>query len=160
MPRKTLDPVVRFNRAYSEDPETGCWVWALSLDPDGYGHIRLGSRTDGTRRRMLAHRFAYQQFMGPLDPALTIDHLCRNRACVNPAHLEQVTPRENTQRGARATANECAKGHPFSGDNLVVTRSGKRRCRECANNYAREYQRKTGHRYSKSYRERRRHRNR
>jgi hypothetical protein len=115
-----------------------CWEWLGNYYPNGYGQISIG------KRKMMAHRMAYQLRVGPIPDGLTLDHLCRNPKCVNPSHLEPVTMRENTLRGTSPSA-ECAKkdsckhGHPLSGDNLVVRkgRSGRpwRACRACLRTY-------------------------
>lgn len=84
--------------AYAVEPrgyKSACWVWLLSIRPDGYGQYRL----DGRPR--LAHRIAYERANGVIPDGLELDHLCRVRACVNPDHLEPVTNRENTRRGGR-----------------------------------------------------------
>lgn len=131
MAKKLISDEERFFRSIVE-LENGCWQWRLMPDPDGYGHFVTGSATDGSRFRWLAHRWAFAFYIGRLFSNLTIDHLCRNRMCVNPFHLEQVTSRTNTQRGERATATHCKRGHPFSGFNLMFQSEGKRRCRTCA----------------------------
>lgn len=75
------------------DPSTGCHVWQGYRDRDGYGQVKV----DGVK--INAHRVSYALHNGELIPGFHIDHLCRNRSCINPNHLEQVTPEENTRRG-------------------------------------------------------------
>lgn len=100
----------------------GCSEWTGTKDKDGYG--RSG--------RALAHREAYIAVFGPIPPGLELDHLCRNRACVNPYHLEPVTHYENMRRSKLAVRTHCVNGHPFDAENTYLRpkRQG-RGCREC-----------------------------
>jgi hypothetical protein len=108
----------------------GCWEWTAGNSGNGYGRIWV----DGSKRA--AHRVAYEAIVGPILPGLQLDHLCRNRGCVRPCHLEPVTPRVNTLRGvtlgaANAAKTACPQGHPFSEANTHTEPTGKRRCRTC-----------------------------
>jgi hypothetical protein len=100
----------------------GCWFWLGNISPQGYGHVyHEGIVTT-------AHRVAYELTHGPIPAKLWIDHLCRNRACVNPTHLEVTTPAENVLRGkALYRPPTCRRGHPFDG----VRGNGRRYCMTC-----------------------------
>lgn len=107
----------------------GCWNWKASKTPNGYGKfVYQGSC-------VRAHRVAYEMLVGPIPDGLQIDHLCRNRGCVNPKHMEPVTNRENCLRGESQAARNarkthCVNGHEFTEDNTYFLKSG-RRCKEC-----------------------------
>jgi hypothetical protein len=107
-----------------------CWEWVAYCDPCGYG--RFGNGPDG---EVMAHRVAWLLLIGPIPEGMELDHLCRNRPCVNPDHLEVVTRLENVRRTPKPGAkfkSHCHRGHPMSGDNLYVSpTSGNRTCREC-----------------------------
>jgi hypothetical protein len=129
---RTVQPLYDrlFGKVDSSDPDA-CWIWTGRLDRYGYGKINMRLGTTST-----AHRMAYFMVKGDIPDGLQLDHLCRNRACVNPDHLEPVTNRVNVLRGSGATAinaakTHCKRGHVLSGENLYVRRGG-RECRECA----------------------------
>lgn len=89
-------PLAARIRAKSVPSESGCWVWQGAADKDGYGRIKIAGR--GAQR---VHRIAHEVYVGPIPASLVIDHLCRNRRCCNPAHLDVVTQGTNVRRGVR-----------------------------------------------------------
>jgi hypothetical protein len=102
----------------------GCWLWRGALQSEGYGINRFGPK------RLLAHRVTLLLDGQPLDAALEIDHLCRQRRCVRPLHLEQVDHATNVSRGLAAAQEHCKRGHALVFPNLYVSR-GHRQCRQC-----------------------------
>lgn len=118
-----------------------CWQWS-GANVRGYGHIRFRGKNRS------CHRLAYMLFVGEIPQGFQIDHLCRNPSCVNPAHLEAVTPRVNVLRGKTVTAANAAKthckyGHEFTTENTQRIPTG-RRCRECRNKWKRDQRRRRG----------------
>jgi hypothetical protein len=102
------------------DADTGCWNWQNAKSV-GYGRLKFRRRLD------LSHRVSYLLFVGDLTPGMVIDHLCSNRACCNPAHLEQVTFAENARRAL--ALESCHRGHSMA--DAYVQPKGGRACREC-----------------------------
>jgi hypothetical protein len=123
----------RFWEMAIEDPETGCWEWRGIRHRDGYG--RFSCRTDEANGEMWqAHRLAWTLALGPV-PTDTLDHLCRNRLCVNPAHLEPTTRGENVRRGNPgkwARRDSCPAGHAYDEANTWISKQGWRQCRTCS----------------------------
>lgn len=120
--------------------DSGCWLWQLSCDRDGYGRVTWQGRKSG------AHRFSYEAFVAQIPAGLVIDHLCRVPGCVRPDHLRAVTDRVNILCGeglpaVHAAKTHCIRGHEFTPANTItyVTKTGKenrgvgRGCRECSN---------------------------
>ena len=111
-----------------------CWEWTASTRGRGYGQFGWS-----THRIVDAHRAVWELLIGPIPDGMTIDHLCQNKICVNPDHLEVVTHRVNINRwgGSASKKTRCPQGHPLFGDNLRVV-SGKRRCIDCDRRRSRE----------------------
>ena len=117
-----------------------CWEWTASTT-NGYGQARYG----GTMR--LVFHILYELMIGSVPRGLTLDHLCRNRLCVRPSHMEPVTLDENKRRGdspaaVNARKTHCKRGHPLSGDNLYTNKKRGRCCRECTRQYQRDHPRR------------------
>ncbi len=119
-----------------------CWLWLASRDRTGYARFVMSGK------RTLVHRFAYEALVGPIPEGLELDHLCRVRHCVNPAHLEPVTPKVNVLRSEGLAAINAAKvvcvnGHAFTEENTYILKSGsrvgKRACRICLADRSRTY---------------------
>lgn len=110
-----------------------CWLWTGAVQNRGYGNFRS----------KLAHRVSYEKYVGPIPKGLTLDHLCKNRLCVNPKHLEPVTQYVNNMRGDGPTAinsrkTHCANGHALEGENILIVKRKdgvRRRCRLCYSLY-------------------------
>ena len=115
-------------------PATECWEWLTTCYSNGYGQFRMGEVSK------CAHRVAWELANGPIQAGLEIDHTCLNKRCVNPHHLEPVTPRENMLRAGagsyQSRRTHCPKGHAYTPDNTYVqvwgkNRTPKRSCKAC-----------------------------
>ena len=144
MPARPVDLESRFATGYSVVPFVGCWMWMGRLTHEDYPV--LGGRNG---RNVLAHRYSYEKSVGPIDDGMVMDHLCRNRWCVNPAHLEQVSNIENVMRGNSLPARNsrkiaCKHGHDLSigSPNVRISPEGWRECRACDRIGARERSRR------------------
>lgn len=126
-PRTSL--TTQFHRHHDVTPLTHCWPWLGPLTKDGYGTFTPYQDGASTRTR-LAHRWAYEHFIGPVPAGMVLDHLCRTRGCVNPEHLEPVTQAENVHRGAAYTKTACKRGHEYTPENTGRTAKG-RYCKAC-----------------------------
>jgi hypothetical protein len=130
---KTADEVKSILQSRSAPDGNGCRVWMGPITNAGYGRMAW---TGTGRIEYGAHRIAYLAFVGPIPSGLVVDHLCRNRLCVNPEHLEPVTVRENVMRSpiAQAAINarktHCPKGHPYTSENTTGGPNA-RACRTC-----------------------------
>jgi hypothetical protein len=134
-----------------------CLIWTGNIDEDGYGRGKREGKTG------YAHRLSYAEFVGPIPDKMQIDHVCHStdaacaggsscihRRCINPAHLEAVTPRENSLRAnnsfvsINARKTRCNSGHEFTPENTYVRTNGSRRCVACQNEWSRNYKAKRG----------------
>jgi hypothetical protein len=103
-----------------------CWEWTGARTTAGYGNV-----SPGNKQTVLSHRVMYELLVDPIPDGLELDHLCRNRACVRPAHLEPVTHQENCRRGAGGPKSHCKHGHPWDEANTWIRKEGTRECRTC-----------------------------
>lgn len=128
----------RFWEKVFPEPNTGCWLWGGAWCSEGYGSFRMGGKT------VKVHRLSFITLGSLIPSGLQLDHLCRQRSCVNPDHLEPVTARENVRRGngpagINSRKTECDFGHPFDVDNTRYDPDGKRNCKKCDARRTRDY---------------------
>lgn len=148
----------RFHTKYKIDPVTECWNWTAALTTNGYGKLTHGSKLDGTLRTVSACRWIMEELHGPMADGYEPDHLCENKLCVNPDHLEIVTWEENQRRRhlsytskrkryaynprRDATVEACFKGHIWVPEMTIIKKDGTRKCRICTREVQKEWARK------------------
>lgn len=119
-----------------------CWLWTGAIGSGGYAMLWWEGTTT------TAHRVVYSLLREPVPDEMEVDHLCENRACVNPDHMRVCSPRDNTLRSNRAPGalnarkTHCPRGHPYDEENTMRRPDGRRRCRTCERDWSREYQRR------------------
>ena len=136
----------RFEALYEPEPNSGCWIWIGTVIPSGYGHFRLDGRSIG------AHVASWLLYVGIITDE-TLDHLCRNRWCVNYAHLEPVARRVNVLRGIGPTAVNaraimCPVGHQYDAGNTLFYADGRRYCKQCRASQLRAWREKNPETYA------------
>ena len=134
----------KFTLNYLINQETGCWEWTAGKSSDGYAMMYEN------KKMVYSHRWSYEHYNGKIAEGLHIDHLCRVRHCVNPAHLEAVTTQENTRRGDHSNIGIrnkeklfCPSGHEYTKENTYIKRNRFRVCATCAKQQAKEYYRRS-----------------
>lgn len=140
---KTRPALERFLEKVRIPVAGGCWLWIGAQNGRGYGVFGIGG---GSRSIAKAHRWAYEKWVCKIPAGLQIDHLCRQRSCVNPKHLETVTQQENIRRGEGGRHNKqkthCPKSHPYNEANTWL-HEGRRYCRPCNRERLKLYHRKS-----------------
>jgi hypothetical protein len=137
--RRAAYRLERFWARVDKNGPNGCWLWTGTHDGHhGYGRLKVDGHRTG------AHRVAYELLVGPIPDGLFLDHLCRNPPCVNPAHLEPVTNRENVMRSPitlayiNSSKTHCPQGHPYDEANTIHSPAAGRLCRTCLDERQRE----------------------
>ena len=133
----------RIDARYDKPSEDECWVWTGYLNSDGYGKASAGY-VDKKQKTIGTHRAMYELYIGQIPLNLTVDHLCRDRACGNPKHMRILTLSENLKsKNANAKKTHCSRGHEYTDENTYYGKQSnggpQRQCRTCGNKRQREY---------------------
>ena len=139
IPDRVVEKVRLILESYGDDNDV-CWLWPMSIfKTTGYGQIAW-YKGDGRQTGTTAHRVAWITTHGPIPMHMTVDHRCRVRSCVNPAHLRLLSNIENARDNGQGRKTHCPKGHPYDEINTYRDSKGHRYCRKCARD---AYQRRT-----------------
>lgn len=130
----------KFLDKISPDPITQCWIWTAQQNKDGYGLFEVTISDGSKRRQWRAHRLAYELAIGPIPFGHHLHHKCKNRICCNPNHVESLIPKEHGEEEGRQRPlkTHCLRGHELFGDNIHISKRGKRQCKTCAEDRRRE----------------------
>ena len=133
----------RIDARYDKPGIDKCWVWTGYLDSHGYGYANVGY-VNGKQKMIGTHRAMYELYIGQIPLNLTVDHLCRNRACGNPKHMQILTFSENLKiKNANAKKTHCPHGHEYTDENTYYGKQSnggpQRQCRTCVSKNQRKY---------------------
>lgn len=144
MGRPVIGYEANLRSKFTQGDEGACWVWAGYKPETHYANFIF--KVDGRSKSKTAHRAVYELLIAPIPDGMVLDHLCKNIHCVNPAHLEPVTQKENLRRsdnyiGKNARKTHCVNGHEFTPENIYhpPKKPTHRYCRACANARAKQY---------------------
>lgn len=134
MAGKAVPLVERFHKHYILEPNSGCWLWLSATVSSKYGgpYGVIGADKGDEKKMLLAHRASYRLHVGGITKGMQIDHTCENTLCVNPEHLQVLTPKQHVKLTyVRAFGNCCKRGHFMDEKNTWIEKTGTRHCRRC-----------------------------